>query len=1279
MRCRDLDSVDVNVANFLDLELLNIFDMATLIGVLEYSHMYHPELTYSPFRAALSTLEIVYGALKDKGALVLAIENKFGLKYFSGAKEDHSGRVFDSIQGYPRLDSAVTFSAAEIEDLLQKAGFSAVNFYLPFPDYKLASTIINGDDILAENYLHNWIDTPFQDRCSGQRSMLFNESLVTRELIKGKMLKDLSNSFLVIAYKGDKEEVVRHLGMAKQSWIAKHYSLDRHPSHCKKVTLKKSPEESLVIENTHAVAEPGEEKNSSDIFKQNLSDEIFFRGDQLLFSVFEIMAQNDADPKFLKLIESLIQFLLDNYSSGKEDAMGVPLLRGDTYDITFWNIIVEEGTGKWRVIDREWTFNGLIPVDFVVWRNLFHLILRYNSYFPDPFDNKTAKTFTIQCIRSFYPAFDEDRYDKAHEMDNYFQHYVGHGKLPCAIDQLPVCRPFEQHYKGQPELLPDSTGNENQYEGELIKDNALVSIIIPVFNKVEFTKQCIENLALNTAYKPYEVIIIDNSSSDGTGEFLESLEGDVKIITNDTNFGFARSNNQGAKVAKGKYLMFLNNDTIPQPGWLDNMVKIMKERPDVAVVGSKLIYPDNTIQHAGVAFDVTDSSVRLSHIYKGFDKEHKAVNYIREMNAVTAACMLVRKNLFLNIGMFDEGFLNGYEDVDFCLRVREMGNKIIYNSESELYHYEETTEGRFLYGERNDRHFLSKWQGKIKSDLQDKLKEDGFRHEYTPEMRCVYISIAAEEDHEGKNKNSNCSCNNKDCRATLNAEDILGRDTSALKKVAIIRGANLNQWEMQNYESLQGSFDITAYATNQTIFDISNINLPVIQLPFKHQGLLMELEGLENSLSDKDLVFCADITFKFSAQAVCAKQQSGCKVVCLEWENIPYIYEEYEEVHHIKETVRNGADHFIAVTERAKEALMIEGVPEEKIDVIPMGVDLNVFRPVQDGLEAERRKLGLNEDDMVVLFIGRMVWEKGIYDFLHASARICRDSMLNEKRIRFLIVGKGPELEGARERARALGISSSIIFIEEYPYKDMYKLHNIADFFVLPSISTRIWQEQFGMVLIESMACGTPVISTYSGSIPEVVGDGGVLVQPNDHLSLYHAMKELITNKDTLDDLAQKALKRAETLFDSAKTADKVKAVFNKVMSRKTEAEMNEETHAKGVAYWEQGKKEKAFSIVCEVFGKDSDNINVLNSIFRMGMELKKYETVEKSIKEYLQCHPANLEALALLAETLICLGKTDQAKAELKKIMIFDTQNGRAKLLLNQIEEKKNSVKQLS
>ncbi len=467
MRCRDLANVDVHVANFLDLKLIKTFDLATLIGVLEYSYMYHPEFTGDPFRAALSTLELVYNALNDNGALVLAIENKFGLKYFSGAKEDHSGRVFDGIQGYPSLDSAVTFSAAEIQDLLQKAGFSGASFYLPFPDYKLASTIINCEEIRAENYLHNWIETPFIDRCTGGRSLLFNESLVIRELIKGRLLKDLSNSFLVVAYKGDQEDVVSNLGMTKQSWVVKHYSLDRHPAHCKKVALKFNSEESLIIDNTPAAAYWGKGKNSSEIFKHNLSEEIFYRGEQLIFSVFEIIAQDDPNSKFLELIESLIHFLLQNYSSGEEDATGVPLLTGEAYDIIFWNIIVEEGSGKWRVIDREWIFNGLIPVDFILWRNMFHLILRYNFYFPNPFDEASAKAFTIQCIRDYYPSFDADRYEKAHEMDDIFQHYVGQRNLPCPIDQLPVCRPFEQHHIEPGELSSSSAGNQNKDDADL--------------------------------------------------------------------------------------------------------------------------------------------------------------------------------------------------------------------------------------------------------------------------------------------------------------------------------------------------------------------------------------------------------------------------------------------------------------------------------------------------------------------------------------------------------------------------------------------------------------------------------------------------------------------------------------------------------------------------------------------------------------------------------------------------------------------------------------------
>ncbi len=373
-----------------------------------------------------------------------------------------------------------------------------------------------------------------------------------------------------------------------------------------------------------------------------------------------------------------------------------------------------------------------------------------------------------------------------------------------------------------------------------------------------------------------------------------------------------------------------------------------------------------------------------------------------------------------------------------------------------------------------------------------------------------------------------------------------------MEKVAIIRGSNLNKWEMQNYEPLMDNYDINVYTTNQPNFDISQIKLPIIKLPFKSQGLLLNMQGLEDHLAGKDLIYSADITYLFSAQAVQAKKKFGGKVVCLEWENIPFNYEEHEVISRIKEKVRNGADHFIAVTERAKEALVLEGVPEERIDVISMGIDLNRFKPSEKNNLKYMEQLGIEKEEVVVLFIGRMVWEKGVFDLVHAAAMILNDRLLKELPIRFLMAGRGPELDRLRERAKRLGVSNRITFLENCPYHDIHRLHNLADIFVLPSIPIMNWQEQFGMVLIESMACGKPVITTLSGSIPEVVGDAGILVQPNDHLSLYEAIKELILDKELREQIGKNALIRAERGFDSRKTAEKVKMVFEKVLSKKT-------------------------------------------------------------------------------------------------------------------------------
>lgn len=233
------------------------------------------------------------------------------------------------------------------------------------------------------------------------------------------------------------------------------------------------------------------------------------------------------------------------------------------------------------------------------------------------------------------------------------------------------------------------------------------SIIIPVWNKLELTKQCLVALGPATEDVTFELIVVDNHSTDGTPEFLASLGGDVRIITNEANLGFAKACNQGAKVATGSYLMFLNNDTIPLKGWLRALVDEMHSNPDVAVVGSKLLYENDTVQHAGVAIDRLNMTPY--HIYAGFASDHPAVNKRRELNAVTGACFLIRGSVFSEIGGFDEGFINGFEDVDLCLKVREKQGRVIYQPKSVLYHLESQTPGRKQHDQANGRRLNQRW------------------------------------------------------------------------------------------------------------------------------------------------------------------------------------------------------------------------------------------------------------------------------------------------------------------------------------------------------------------------------------------------------------------------------------------------------------------------------------------------------------------------------------------------------------------------------------------
>lgn len=239
------------------------------------------------------------------------------------------------------------------------------------------------------------------------------------------------------------------------------------------------------------------------------------------------------------------------------------------------------------------------------------------------------------------------------------------------------------------------------------------SIIIPLFNRLLFTTICVRALqAVADRWDETEVILVDNGSQDGTAAFLATLGAPFRSIGNERNRGFAHACNQGAAAARGKYLVFLNNDTVPQPGWLTALAGAMNGPQVPAVVGARLLFPDDTIQHAGLGFNARYEPVQFAY----GERADGAASESRPVPAVTGACLMVERARFLASDGFDEGYVNGFEDLDFCCRMRKEGVAVWYEAESVLYHFESASDGRYRSDVTNYDRFQSRWADWLASD-----------------------------------------------------------------------------------------------------------------------------------------------------------------------------------------------------------------------------------------------------------------------------------------------------------------------------------------------------------------------------------------------------------------------------------------------------------------------------------------------------------------------------------------------------------------------------------
>lgn len=250
--------------------------------------------------------------------------------------------------------------------------------------------------------------------------------------------------------------------------------------------------------------------------------------------------------------------------------------------------------------------------------------------------------------------------------------------IPAEVEQGPFYGMYRTHY--------------------LWKEQPLVSILIPNKDHVADLKKCMDSIEEKSTYRNFEFIIVENNSTEEeTFAYYKEIEkrDNVRVLYYKEEFNYSRINNFGAKEANGEYVLLLNNDTeMIEPDSIKEMLDVCM-RPDVGIVGAKLIFEDNTIQHAGVIIGFGGVA---GHAFIGQDRDDNGyfsrIISVQDLSAVTAACLMVRRSVFDEVEGLNEEFKVAFNDIDFCLKVRKAGYLVVYNPYAQFYHYESKSRGQ---------------------------------------------------------------------------------------------------------------------------------------------------------------------------------------------------------------------------------------------------------------------------------------------------------------------------------------------------------------------------------------------------------------------------------------------------------------------------------------------------------------------------------------------------------------------------------------------------------
>lgn len=421
------ESFIIRVGNFEDIHLEEKFDYVTLIGVLEYGGSYIHDI--DPYTAFLKKAA---SYLKPNGKLLIAIENKLGLKYWSGCKEDHVGTLFEGIEGYPNTSSVRTFSKKELEGLLVKAGLSKYRFYYPYPDYKFAHTIF------SDQHLPNCHDCNDNRRnFDMDRLELFDEGKVFDTLIENDLFPQFSNSFFVEAGAVEEQKVTyakfSQSNRAREFQTKTTISLENGMRKVFKEALhpEGQPHINKMIGHNQALCHLYEHTNMDIVACSRQDDRLCFdyvQGSSLEERLVSLLQERNMK-ELVKQIEDYFYVLFASSYTGQMDpsyatiftSMPSHTLQVMSYaniDAIFQNVKVQDG--NYVMFDYEWVFAQPLPIDYIKYRSIFY----FQQSYP------IAKELNLFA----YFEISEEAQRCYQKMEEDFQSYVRKGKL--VDDQL---------------------------------------------------------------------------------------------------------------------------------------------------------------------------------------------------------------------------------------------------------------------------------------------------------------------------------------------------------------------------------------------------------------------------------------------------------------------------------------------------------------------------------------------------------------------------------------------------------------------------------------------------------------------------------------------------------------------------------------------------------------------------------------------------------------------------------------------------------------------------